>query len=150
MRSLRTLIVAAFTIALAACSGNNSPLCTTVPLQNIATPQLVYPVPGYKKVPDSAPAMVVAYTASPLLAQTITIKPDNQGAVSLGAFGAAPKPLPTPYVQHPTNGGTLYGVTMPKLEAHTHYTVAYKYVSSAGLCGQSTESSIPMGDFTTL
>jgi hypothetical protein len=149
MRSLSTLAVAALTAALVGCSGNNSPLCTTVPIQNVSTPQLVYPVSGYAKVPDSAPSMVVAYTAAPELAQTITITPAGGSAIALGPFGAAPKVMPQPFVEHPSNGGTLYGVSLPKLKAHTRYTVAYRYTSSAGLCGQSTEASIPMGTFAT-
>ena len=41
MRSLRTLAVVGFALALSACSGNSNPLCTTVPVQNVATPQQV-------------------------------------------------------------------------------------------------------------
>jgi hypothetical protein len=149
MRSQSILAAAASLLSLCACSGNSSPLCTTVPIQNVATPQMVYPVSGYGKVPDDATSMVVAYTAAPELAQTLTITPGGGAAIALGPLGAAPKTIPQPYVVHPSNGGTLYGVSLPKLQAHTHYSVAYRYTSSAGLCGQSTEASIPIGDFTT-
>ena len=57
--------------------------------------------------------------------------------------------MPKPYVHNPPNGGTLYGVTLPALLAHTKYSVNYTYTSSAGLCGQSTQSSVPMGIFIT-
>ncbi len=149
MRSYSSFAAAALTLALAGCSGNNSPLCTTVPVQNVTTPQMVYPVPDYASVPVNAGAMVVSYTAAPELAQQITIAPRGGAPIALGPMGAAPKVMPQPYVHNPAGGGTFYGVTLPKLQAHTHYTVAYRYTSSAGLCGQSTESSIPMGAFST-
>jgi hypothetical protein len=149
MRSFRTFAVAVSTLAIAGCSGNNSPLCTTVPIQNVTTPQMVYPVPSFASVPAGAPAMVVAYTASPELAQTITITPSGGSPIALGPMGAAPKVMPSPYVHNPSGGGTFYGVTLPALKPHTHYTVAYRYTSSAGLCGQSTTASIPMGGFST-
>ncbi len=149
MRFLSTLAVAALAAALTGCSGNNSPLCTTVPIQNVATPQMVYPVSGYNSVPDAAISMVVAYTAAPELAQTITITPRGGSPIALGPLGAAPKEIPQPFVANPPNGGTLYGVSFPKLKAHMRYAVAYRYTSSAGLCGQSSEASIPMGSFST-
>jgi hypothetical protein len=155
MRSLATLVGAsALASILTACSGGSlgigNALCTTVPLANVSIPEMVFPVPQYSKVPDNAMAMVVAYTADPTLAQTITIKPSNGSPIALGPFGAAPKQLPIPYVHHPSNGGTLYGVTLPKLQAHTTYSVGYRYAATAGLCGQSTTNTVPMGNFTTL
>lgn len=148
MRSLATLLGAsALVLSFAACGGGTltNALCTTVPLSNVQLPQLVYPVPGYKKVPDDAPAMVVAYAGAPQLMQTVTID-----STSLGPAGAAPKVMPTPYVTNPITGGAFYGITLPKLNAHTHYAVAYRYTSSVGLCGQSGTTSAPMGEFTTL
>ncbi len=151
MRLLASVAVAGLVVALAGCSGGtSSPVCTTVPIPNTVIPEQVYPVPGYAKVPDDAPAMVVAYDAAPELAETITIKADGGSPVSLGAFGAAPKPMPTPFVQHPQNNGAFYGVTMPKLQAHTHYTVAYRFATQAGLCNQTNYTSQYMGSFTTL
>jgi hypothetical protein len=151
MRSLATLVGAtALASLLSACGGSiSNALCAPVPLTNVAVPQMVYPVPGYSQVPDNAPAMVVAYTASPDLAQTITIKPAGGSVISLGPFGAAPKILPSPYVHHPSNGGTLYGVTMPQLQKNTTYSVGYKYATTAGLCGTSTTSTVSMGTFKT-
>lgn len=153
MRSLATLIGAtALALSVSACAagGVKSALCTPVALQTVAIPELIYPVPGYSKVPNNAPTMVIALTGSPQLMQTITITPNGGGAVSLGPAGAAPKTMPKPYVTDPINGGTFYGVTMPMLQARTYYAVAYRYTSTAGLCGQSSTTSVTMGNFTTL
>lgn len=153
MRSLATLIGAtALALSVTACGGGafKNALCTNVGLQTGAIPEQIYPVPGYSKVPNDAPAMVVALTGAPQLMQTITLTPNGGGAISLGPPGAAPKAMPKPYVTNPINGGTFYGVTMPKLQAHTYYAVAYRYTSSVGLCGVSTTSSATMGNFTTL
>jgi hypothetical protein len=151
MRSTCAAFVGAATLAasLAACSANNNPICTTVPLKNVAIPQLIYPVSGYDHVPVSAPAMVVAYPADPALAQTITLTPPHSAPIALGPLGAAPKVIPTPHAQVLPGQGALYGVTMPALKAKTHYGVAYRYATTAGLCGQSTTASVSMGGFTT-
>jgi hypothetical protein len=152
MRSLATLVGAsALALSLSACGGGLShALCTTIGLRDVGVPELIYPVPGYGKVPDNAPAMVVALTGAPQLMQTITITPNGGGAISLGPPGAAPKVMPTPYVTNPINGGTLYGVTMPKLQAKTYYAVNYRYANTVGLCGTSSTSNVSMGNFTTL
>ena len=150
MRSTCAALVGAATLAasLAACSANNSPICTTVPLSNVAIPQLIYPVSGYDHVPVASPAMVVAYPASPDLAQTITLTTGGT-TLALGPMGAAPKVIPTPHAKVLPGQGALYGVTMPALKPKTHYGVAYRYATTAGLCGQSTTASVSMGGFTT-
>jgi hypothetical protein len=138
-------------VALASCSVNPAAaVCNSVPLKSVAIPQLIYPVPGYAKVPDNAAFIVVAYPDAPSLAQTITLSAKAGASQSLGPMGAAPPQIPTPHAKVLAGQGTEYGVTLPKLSAKTTYTVAYRYANSANLCGQSTTASTTMGSFTTL
>jgi|SRR5580700_5686987 hypothetical protein len=148
--SITTLIgTGAVVAALTGCSAGNSPLCTNVPLRNVSIPQMVYPVPQYAYVPVDSGAMVVAYNAAPALAQTITLTADGRTPVALGPLGAAPKSIPSPHAKPAPGSGALYGVTMPTLLPKTHYSVAYRWAATAGLCGTSTTQTASMGDFTT-
>jgi hypothetical protein len=138
-------------LALSSCSVNPAaPLCNAVSLKNIATPQLIYPVPGYASVPDASTFIVVAYPAAPADAQTITITPKGEAAVALGPMGAAPTQIPSPHAKVLPGQGVEYGVSLPALKAHTTYAVNYRYASSANLCGSSTTTNTYMGNFTTL
>jgi len=138
-------------VALASCSVNPAAaVCNPVQLKSVAVPQLIYPVPGYTKVPDNAAFIVVAYPDAPSLAQTITIAPKAGSAESLGPLGAAPPQIPTPHAKVLAGQGAEYGVTLPKLTKQTTYTVSYRYANTANLCGQSTTTNTYMGSFTTL
>lgn len=149
--SLRLSLSAAVTaVALSSCSVNPAaPLCNAVQLKNIATPQLIYPVPGYASVPSAATFIVVAYPGSPADAQTITLTVKGHSAVALGPMGAAPAQIPTPHAAVLPGQGVEYGVTLPTLMPHTTYTVNYRYASSGNLCGQTTTTNALMGNFTT-
>ena len=143
--------LSALAAALASCSVNASNLlCNPVPLKSVAIPQLIYPVPGYAKVPDNTTFIVVAYPAAPSLAQTITLTPHNGAAISLGPLGAAPKVIPTPHAKVLPGQGAEYGVSLPQLQPKMSYTVAYRYAVTANACGQSTTTTQLMGTFATL
>jgi hypothetical protein len=149
--SLISLICAsALAATLASCSVNPaSAFCGPLPIKNAAVPQLIYPVPGYAKVPATQPFIVVAYPAAPELAQTITITSAHGGTVALGPLGAAPKTIPTPHAKVLPGQGAEYGVTLPALTADTTYTVNYRFANTANACGQSTTTNDLMGTFTT-
>ena len=150
-RHVVLVVMSALGTALASCSVNASSLfCNPVPLKTVSIPQLIYPVPGYAKVPDTATFIVVAYPAAPQLAQTITLTPHNGAAVSLGPLGAAPKQIPTPHAKVLPGQGAEYGVSLPQLQRKMAYTVAYRYATTANACGQSTTTSQLMGSFATL
>jgi hypothetical protein len=140
---------AALVAALTSCSVSPSSFCYGVPVQNGAIPQLIYPVPGYNKVPDNATFIVVAYPGDASLAQTITLSQKGGSTVALGPLGAAPKDIPKPHAQTLPGQGALFGVTLPALAPHTVYSVNYRYVNTATLCGQTTTTSVLMGVFHT-
>ena len=154
MRSPLLTLVATSGLAatLASCSVNPmASFCSgSVQIKPNAIPQLVYPVPGYTKVPDNAAFIVVAYPASPALAQTITITPNGGAAYSLGPMGAVPPVVPKPHAKVLPGQGAEYAVTLPTLTPKTSYTVNYRVVTQATACAQTTTSTYYMGNFKTV
>jgi len=141
--------VACFAATLASCSVSPSSVCFGVPVTQGAVPQLIYPTPGYNNVPDNATFIVVAYPANASLAQTITLSQKGGSTVALGPMGAAPPVIPKPHAQTLPGQGTLFGVTLPTLAAHSVYSVNYRYTNTATVCGQTTTTSVLMGVFRT-
>jgi hypothetical protein len=140
---------AALAASVASCSVNPSSLCYAAPVSPGAVPQLIYPVPGYSKVPDGATFIVVAYPNAPPTAQTITLAENNGGTVALGPLGAAPNVIPTPHAAVLPGQGSEFGVTLPALAPHTTYSVNYRFTNTATVCGQTTSTSVLMGTFRT-
>jgi hypothetical protein len=153
---IRTPFVALTGIVLAAalsgCSGQQlaSEFCGGPPPTNTwnpVVPQLLYPVPGWSKVPDNAPELVVAYNLSNGQPKTIVITPTGGALIPLGPLEAPPNPLPTPNAKEQKPGTTMWGVALPPLHAHTTYTVGYHFTNS--YCGRSETFTTSMGSFTT-
>lgn len=151
MRSFLKIAGAASALvaSAASCAVNPSSLCYAAPVSPGAVPQLIYPVPGYSKVPDNATFIVVAYPNAPSTAQTITLAENNGGTVALGPLGAAPSVIPKPHAAVLPGQGTEFGVTLPTLAPDTTYSINYRFTNTATVCGQTTSTSVLMGAFKT-
>ncbi|HKU81548.1 MAG TPA: hypothetical protein VJP76_05195 [Candidatus Tumulicola sp.] len=141
---------AAFPIAFILLTGCNAEdlVCGGPPPNNKPiVPQLLYPVPGIKGVPDNAPTMVVAYGQSPTSAFPIILTPGGGSGIQLGGMHSPPNPLPTPIAKELVPGMPTYGVSLPALSPATTYSTSYKDTTS--YCGQSSVNYYRMGSFTT-
>jgi hypothetical protein len=137
-------------IALAACAGgttSTAPSPVPCPLDAGAVaipapPDMLYPMPNATGVPDGNFTLVAGY--GNFAPPTPKLVPVNGGAaVSGGAWGPAPTPLPSPAATPRFSGETLYGSAIPALSAHTNYNV--EVTVGTPPC-QTTETA---GSFTT-
>jgi hypothetical protein len=154
-----TFVFAFVTVAvLVACGGGadpNSPIATATcgPPPPSAPPSLflVYPMPGATGVPDDIGIVVVAGVAG--TSQDSVTLSSAGGSVPVGAFTAAPSPLPTPHVTPGAQFGpgvAYSAVPVPTLSPATTYTVKNAYPDWADNPPSCTTTvTQTLGTFTT-
>ncbi len=152
-RQITFVVAGALAAALTGCSGSQieNSVCGGPPPTNLnpVVPQLLYPVPGYAKVPNTVAQLVVAYNLSSGPVKQFVLTSQTGAVTTLGSLQAPPNPLPTPIANEVHPGTTQWGVAIPAtLNPHTTYTVGYHFTNS--YCGRSESFTTSMGTFTTL
>jgi hypothetical protein len=111
---------------------------------------MVYPKPGATNVPDSLSTIV--FSGQPNTGggvPSIELSIGDQRVTSIGTFGAAPSPLPSPAATPvPGQPPSYVAVTVNSLSPHTTYDVTYQYTfPGSGQCAGTV--NMAEGSFTT-
>lgn len=145
---------------LSACGGSTpgtpTPAATCGPPPPVPVPwlALAYPVPGTTNVKMSVGLLVFAgntydYYSNPA---TVSVSSTSGSNVPVGAYTAAPSPMPTPYATPASASGNIPYLAAPigTLAPATAYTVRFTYADWNGVApscvGQFTQT---IGSFTT-
>lgn len=150
------LALAAASMLVAACGGGGTsspgPSCGSPPPVPLSILFLSYPIPGATNVPDAIGEMVFAGSPNDYFGPTtVTVADAAKNQLPVGAYTAAPSPLPTPYaVPSGFANGPFVAVPVPAFSPATTYTVTYNYLdfgNTPPAC--RTQNSTTLGSFTT-
>lgn len=127
--------------------------CGLPPPVPIAELWLSYPQPGATSVPLNIGEIVFAGADTGYFgSDTVSVSSSTQATVPVGAFTAAPSPMPTPFATPPNSSGNVpyEAVPIPTLSPSTTYNVSYTYrdwSSKPPSCTQKITEQL--GAFTT-
>lgn len=131
----------------------SSASCGSPPPVAIAELWLSYPEPGATSVPTDIGEIVFAGDDTNYFGpDTVNVSTPTQVSVPVGAFTAAPSPMPTPYATPAAQSGDVpyEAVPVPRLSPSTTYTVSYTYRDWANTPPSCTQSiTQQLGTFTT-
>lgn len=155
---MRTAATTVFIASLlAACGGGAvtqaqhvAPTCGPPPPSAAPNLQLVYPEPAATDVPASIAYLVISGDITTRYGTGVLSMQSSSGiAVPVGAYTAAPSPLPTPHAT-PAGGGPYIAAALAALSPATTYSVKYAYTDYTGVPPSCIGSyAQPLGSFTT-
>jgi hypothetical protein len=114
---------------------------------------LSYPPPGSTNVSIDIGELIVAGQPYGFYDDAkINMAPGNNTSVPVGAYTAAPSPLPSPFATPSGFGGDVpyYAAPIPTLSPATAYTLTYTYTDFNGVPPSCTGPvTLQLGSFTT-